>query len=132
MNRLGNRSLMDRSPFKFVRRKQIGATPTGETRSHFPSQINRVANSHIHAETAEWRMQMAGVPAEKHAALRVFVGYKLVGHPQVGTNNLDVEIPQACAASNKFNGIDRCEINIIDELRYHEGPKPSLVHRTQK
>ena len=59
-------------------------------------------------------MQMATVPGEKHTSLRIFVSHKLVSHPQVSTNDLDVEIPQACAAPNKFHGVDGCEINGVD------------------
>ena len=37
---------------------------------------------------------MAGISGEKSPAVRVFVGYELVRHPQIGTNNLDVEVFQ--------------------------------------
>src|ERR1700730_5746386 len=82
-NGFGDRSLMHLASFVLIGREQAFATPPRQPRGHLPSKINGVAYPHVHAEPAEWRVQMTGVAREEYSDAREPDRDETKGPPQV-------------------------------------------------
>jgi hypothetical protein len=81
VNGLGDGSLVHRTAFDLVAREQIVAAPAVEMGGYFPTEIDRVANAHVHAEAAERRMQMTSVAGKINAPSRIAIGNQAVRDP---------------------------------------------------
>ena len=96
-----------------IRKRQANRGHPNRRHAHlFSIQDRQRANPHIHAETAKWRVQMAGISGEKTRPFEYLSATSWCA--TIGTNNLDVEVFQTRPAPNKLNGVDGREVNIVD------------------
>src|SRR5580704_8059143 len=99
---------------------------------HLPTEINRVADPHVHTKATERWMQMTGVARKKHMPARIMVCYEAVRDPQIGADNLDGEIAQPSSAADEIPSVDSGRIDSGRKLSDHEGPQTLLVHRAEE
>src|SRR5690606_31096598 len=90
--RLIDHHLVYGAAFRLIAVEQAGATPALEYGGQLPAEIQRIADTHIHAVAAERRMQMAGVAREKHPPFAVAGCDELVRGPVVDAENLHVNV----------------------------------------
>ena len=124
----GDGTLVDLPPLELVGGEQIATAPALQPRRQLPTEIDGVADAHVHAEAAEWGMQMARIARQKYPALGVGVGHEPVCEPQIRADNLDLQILQSRTAPDQINRVKRRGIGVAGKLGRHEGPEAVFIH----
>jgi hypothetical protein len=95
--------------------------PTGEHGCEFPAEIDRVADTGIHAERAGGRQLMNGVAGKKNTSFCVSLGNHAAPRPHASAEPLDLERAPDCPTQIRLP-VDRLRIEGTAGVEHHQAP----------